>query len=77
MKYSLLAVALLALSACGGKPDSTTLICFTPMTPLSGVQVDTSSPDVREDGKNVFLKTNDGNLVIIPRVQCVEIRKAQ
>lgn len=74
MKY-LSILALIALSSCTSAPK--TFVCMSALTPLGGIQVDTSNPDVKEHRDGLEFKTQQGFTVVIPKSLCVEVREAQ
>lgn len=73
MKY-LSILALIALSSCTSA--SKTYLCMSALTPLGGIQVDTSNPDVKEHSSSLEFKTPQGFTVIIPKSLCVEVRES-
>jgi hypothetical protein len=73
MKY-LSILALVALSACNSTPK--TFICMTALTPLGGIQIDTSNPEVKERRDSLEFTTPQGNVLVVPKALCVEVRES-
>jgi len=73
MKY-LSILSLIALSSCTSSPK--TFLCLSAMTPLGGIQVETSNPDVKEHRDSLEFKTQQGFTVVIPKSLCVEVRES-
>lgn len=72
MKY-LSILALIALSSCTSTPK--TFICMSALTPLGGIQLDTSNPEVRESRNSIEFTTPQGNVIVVPKSLCVEVRE--
>jgi hypothetical protein len=72
MKYVLPALALIALSSCTSSPK--TYVCMSALTPLGGIEVDTSNPDVTEHAVSLEFKARDNLTIVIPKSLCVEVR---
>lgn len=73
MKY-LSILALIALSSCTSGPK--TFICMSALTPLGGIQIDTSQPEVKEHSNSLEFTTPQGNVIIVPKSLCVEVKEA-
>jgi hypothetical protein len=73
MKY-LSVLALLALSACDSAPK--TFLCMSALTPLGGIQIDTSNPAVKEHRDSLEFTTPQGNVLVVPKSLCVEVRES-
>lgn len=72
MKYYLSLICLVALSSCTSAPKS--FICMSALTPLGGIQVDTSNPQVKELSSSLELTTPNGAKIIVPKGLCVEVK---
>lgn len=71
MKYVLPALALIALSSCTSSPK--TYVCMSALTPLGGIEADTSNPAVKESSSSLEITTPQGAKVTIPKSLCVQV----
>lgn len=51
-------------------------VCMSALTPLGGIEVDTSSSQIKDSGNSLTLTTDEGNQIIIPKSLCVEVIRA-
>ena len=75
MKYLILTLCVLLTACSAGKPKQ--FICFNPFNPLQSLELSTDSPQVKEKELTLEAKDARGNVAVIPKSLCVEVRAVQ
>lgn len=79
MKYLYLSLCLVAAAGCSSKAESEkSYVCFNPIMPIASIFVGPegdTSVGVKDLGQQLELTDKGGNVLVIPKSLCAELRK--